>query len=393
MPPSEAGTTSPSPVPHSTSVSWAMATSSSRGSPPPSASFSASAVLRAAAALTPKPCDTGKGVSLRILISCDRELMSFSTMRCVTSAFWRRSFTMMSTEERVASRTLATVRTPRLSDSPAPRDPFARGFRSSRTSKKAVACPGQNASPSDTMQDGPPHSLRRERFRSLERLRVTFAVEDRDGGRVSLDLRYIVGHDEVQIRFFRKRHGLRLELRLADPGFGLEPNEGLSGARTESPKQFGCGLQVQGERPFAARDFSRLLLHRSEVGDGGWHDADVRIRLLGHAGQVFRRLERLVGKPRRDRRLVTSEPQFHIGSMLERGSGEFDAGPAGRSVRDHADVVDGFHRGPGHDEDPYLVKVSRTEATNHPRDNRVHVGHLRLVFVAARVDKLNSEFP
>src|SRR5207244_4060723 len=204
MPPREAGTTSPSPVAHSTSVSWAMATSSSRGSPPPSASSSASAVLRAAAALTPKPCDTGKGVSLRILISSDREPVSFSTTRCVTSAFWRRSFTMMSREERLASRTLATVRTPRLSDSPAPRDPLA--------------------------------------LRSLERLRVTFAVEDRDGGRVSLDLRYIVGDDEVQIRFLRKRHGPGLELRLADPGFRLEPDEGLPCALAESPKQFGGGL-------------------------------------------------------------------------------------------------------------------------------------------------------
>src|SRR5207253_3037256 len=152
MPPREAGTTSPSPVAHSTSVSWAMATSSSRGSPPPSASSSASAVLRAA------------------------------------------------------------------------------------------ACPGQNASPADTMQDGPPHPLRGERLRSLERLRVTFAVEDRDGGRVSLDLRYVVGHDEVQIRFLRKRHRPGLELRLADPGFGLEPDEGLPCALAESPKQFGGGL-------------------------------------------------------------------------------------------------------------------------------------------------------
>src|SRR5438309_1689445 len=227
MPPREAGTTSPSPVAHSTSVSWAMATSSSRGSPPPSASSSASAVLRAAAALTPKPCDTGKGVSLRILISSDREPVSFSTTRCVTSAFWRRSFTMMSREERLASRTLATVRTPRVSDSPAPRDPLARGSGSSWTSKKAVACPGQNASPSDTMQDGPPHPLRRERLRSLERLRVTFAVEDRDGGRVSLDLRYVVGDDEVKIRFLRMRDGPGLDLRLADLSLCIDIVDGL----------------------------------------------------------------------------------------------------------------------------------------------------------------------
>src|SRR2546430_15128683 len=219
---------------------------------------------------------------------------------------------MMSREERVASRTLATVRTPRLSDSPAPRDPFARGFGSSWTSKKAVACPGQNASPSDTMQDGPPHPLRRERLRSLEGLGVTFAVEDRDGGAVSLDLRYVVGHDEVQVRFLRKRHGPGLELRLADPGFGLVPDEGLPCALAESPKQFGRGLQVQGERPFAARDFSRLLFHRSEVGDSRWHRTDVRLRPLRPARPVFRPLERLVGKPKADRHPVPSAPPFPL---------------------------------------------------------------------------------
>src|SRR2546428_7087159 len=319
MPPREAGTTSPSPVPHSTSVSWAMATSSSRDSPLPSASSSASAVLRAAAALTPKPCDTGKGVSVRCLILRGREPVSFSTARRVTSAFWRRSFTMMSTEERVASRTLATVRTPRLSERPAPRDPFARGFGSSWTSKKAVACPGQNASPSDTMQDGPPHPLRRERLRSLECLRMPLAVEDRDRGRVSLHLRHVVGHDEIQVRFLRQSHRPRLELRLTDPGFCLEPNEGLPGAFAEPFEQFRRRLQFEGKRPFAARDFARLFLHRGEVGDGGRHDTDVGIRLLGQSGQVVRRLEGLEGKPGSDSRLVTSEPQIHVCPMLVGG--------------------------------------------------------------------------
>src|SRR2546430_10033228 len=159
---------------------------------------------------------------------------------------------MMSREERVASRTLATVRTPRLSDSPAPRDPFARGFGSSWTSKKAVACPGQNASPSDTMQDSPPHPLRRERLRSLERFRVTLAVEDRDGGGVSFGLRYVVGHDEVQIRFLRKRHGPGLELRVADPGFGLEPAEALPRPLAESPTQFPVGARIMLNAPFTA---------------------------------------------------------------------------------------------------------------------------------------------
>src|SRR5437016_14008532 len=77
--------------------------------------------------------------------------------------------------------------------------------------------------------------------------------------------------------------------------------------------------------------------------------------------------------------------------MLERGSREFDSGPAGRPVRDHADIVDGFHRGAGDHEDPYLLKVSGPEATNDPGDNRVNVGHLRLVFVPPRVDKLKTE--
>src|SRR5207247_8478412 len=63
IPPIEAGTTSPRPVPHSASVSCARATSSWRDTPKPRASFIASAVLRAAAALTPNPWDTGSGVS------------------------------------------------------------------------------------------------------------------------------------------------------------------------------------------------------------------------------------------------------------------------------------------------------------------------------------------
>src|SRR5205823_9955057 len=104
-------------------------------------------------------------------------------------------------DARESSRTRATVRTPRLRHSPAPREPFFRGSGSSRTSKNAVTCPGQNASPSDTMEDGPPHPLGRERLRSFERLRATLAVEDRVGRRVSLDLWDIVCLDAVVVRF------------------------------------------------------------------------------------------------------------------------------------------------------------------------------------------------
>src|SRR5436853_7885849 len=79
--------------------------------------------------------------------------------------------------------------------------------------------------------------------------------------------------------------------------------------------------------------------------------------------------------------------------MLERGSREFDSGPAGRPVRDHADIVDGFHGGPGDHEDPNLLKVSEPEATNDPSDNRVHFGHLRLVLAPPQVAKLKTELP
>src|SRR5207247_126292 len=133
IPPIEAGTTSPRPVPHSTSVSCARATSSWRDTPEPRASFIASAVLRAAAALTPNPWDTGSGVSLKILISMGRGPTIFSTTRRVTSAGRRRSFTRMSIAGREASRSFATVWTPRLNERPAPREPFARGFGFSRS--------------------------------------------------------------------------------------------------------------------------------------------------------------------------------------------------------------------------------------------------------------------
>src|SRR3989442_4016840 len=108
--------------------------------------------------------------------------------------------------------------------------------------KKACSWGVQISSLAHRRGDTPPHPLRRERLRSLERLRVTLAVEDRDRGGVSFDLRYVVGHDEVQIRFLRKSHGPGLEFRFADPGFGLEPDEGLPCALAESLKQFRGGL-------------------------------------------------------------------------------------------------------------------------------------------------------
>src|SRR5207245_11454911 len=120
---------------------------------------------------------------------------------------------MMSIAGRASSRTLATVRTPRLRHSPAPREPFFRGSGSSWTSKNAVTCPGQKASPSDTMEDGPPHPFRCERLRPFERLRATPAVEDRDGRRVPLDLRHVVRYDEVDVRLFHEGPRARFQPR------------------------------------------------------------------------------------------------------------------------------------------------------------------------------------
>src|SRR3989442_13642884 len=113
---------------------------------------------------------------------------------------------MMSIAGRASSRTLATVRTPRLRHSPAPREPFFRGSGSSWTSKNAVTCPGQKASPSDTMEDCPPHPLRRERLRPFERLGATLPVEDRDGRRVPLAFEDVVCHAEVACRLFSRAH-------------------------------------------------------------------------------------------------------------------------------------------------------------------------------------------
>src|SRR5712691_12070484 len=159
---------------------------------------------------------------------------------------------MMSIAGRASSRTLATVRTPRLRHSPAPREPFFRGSGSSWTSKNAVPCPGQKASPSDTMEDCPPHPLRRERLRPFERLGATLAVEDRDGRRVPFDLGDVVRHDEVDVRLFHERHRPGLQFRFADARFRLEANQGLLRAFAEPIEDLWCRLQVQAQEAFAA---------------------------------------------------------------------------------------------------------------------------------------------
>src|SRR6266571_2368952 len=265
IPPSEAGTTSPRPVRHSTSVSWAIATSSARGVPRPSASSRANAVLRAAAALTPNPCETGRGDSLRILTSNEPPAKIFSATFRVTSAVSRLPFTRMSIEGLGASRTRATVWTPRPRQSPAPRDPFFRGSESSTTSKNAVTCPGQNASPSDTMEDRPPDPLRRERLRPLERVGLPFAVEDRHGGRVPFDLRDVVRDDEVDVGFLDEGHRPRLEVGTRHARFRLEADQDFLRALAEPFEELGRGLQLQRHATFPARDLAFLLFRGGEV--------------------------------------------------------------------------------------------------------------------------------
>src|SRR2546427_1185782 len=349
IPPKDAGTTSPRPVPHSTSVSWAMATSSSRGTFDPRASSRARAVLNAAAALTPNPCETGRFVSLRILTSHDRPPRTFCATRWVTSAFWRRPFTMMSIDDRASSRTRATVWTPRSRHRPAPREPFFRGSGSSWTSKNAVTCPGQNASPSDTMEDGPPHPLGRESLRTFERLRPTLAVEDRDGGRVPLDLGDVVCDDEVDVRLFHERHRPGLQFRFTDARFRLEANQGLLRAFAEPIEDLRRRLQVQTQDAIAARDLAGLFFRGREIRDRGGDDADVRIRFLGHRDEICGRLESLEREPRRYRRFVSPEPELHVRAVLESDLGEFDPRPARRAVRHDTDVVDRLNRRSGHD--------------------------------------------
>src|SRR5437899_3869125 len=172
---------------------------------------------------------------------------------------------MMSIAGRASSRTLATVRTPRLRHSPAPREPFFRRSGSSWTSKNAVTCPGQKASPPDTMRDCPPHPLRRERLRPFERLGATLAVEDRDGRRVPLDFGDVVCHDEVDVRLFYKGHRAGFQLRLADTGFRLEAHEGLLRALAKPIEDLGRRLQVQAQDAIAARDLAGLLFRGREV--------------------------------------------------------------------------------------------------------------------------------
>src|SRR5213594_1452094 len=392
IPPKDAGTTSPRPVPHSTSVSCAMATSSSRGTWDPRASSRARAVLKAAAALTPNPCETGRFVSLRIFTSKDRSPRTFCTTRWVTSAFWRRPFTMTSIDERASSRTRATVWTPRFRQRPAPREPFFRGSGSSWTSKNAVTCPGQNASPSDTMEDGPPHPLGREGLRTFERLRPTLAVEDRDGGRVPLDLGDVVRHDEVDVRLFDEGHRARLQVRLADARLRLEPHKGLLCALAKPIEDLGRRLQVQTQDAIAARDLAGLFFRGREIRDRGGDDADVRIRFLGHRDEICGRLEGLERKPWRYRGFVSPEPELHVRAVLEGDLGEFDSRPARRAVRHDADIVNRLDRRSGHDQHAHVDQVLRTKSADDIGHDRLDVCHLRFLFLAFRFDQLDAKF-
>src|SRR2546425_4266949 len=172
---------------------------------------------------------------------------------------------MMSIAGRASSRTLATVRTPSLRHGPARGELFLRRSGSSWTSKNAVTCPGQKASPSDTKEDCPPHPLRRERLRPFERLGATLAVEDRDGRRVPLDFGDVVCHDEVDVCLFYKGHREGFQLRLADTGFRLEAHEGLLRALAKPIEDLGRRLQVQAQDAIAARDLAGLLFRGREV--------------------------------------------------------------------------------------------------------------------------------
>src|SRR2546428_8426626 len=98
------------------------------------------------------------------------------------------------------------------------------------------------------MEEGPPHPLGRESLRTFERLRPTLAVEDRDGGRVPLDLGDVVCHDEVDVRLFHERHRPGLQFRFADARFRLEANQGLLRAFAEPIEDLRRRLQVQTDR-------------------------------------------------------------------------------------------------------------------------------------------------
>src|SRR2546427_1293466 len=391
IPPKDAGTTSPRPVLYSTSVSWAMATSSSRGTFDPRASSRARAVLKAAAALTPNPCETGRFVSLRIFTSQDRSPRTLCATRWVTSAFWRRPFTTTSIEERASSRTRATVWTPRSRHRPAPREPFFRGSGSSWTSKNAVTCPGQNASPAAPWEDGPPHPLGRESLRTFERLRPTLAVEDRDGGRVPLDLGDVVCHDEVDVRLFHERHRPGLQFRFADARFRLEANQGLLRAFAEPIEDLRRRLQVQTQDAIAARDLAGLFFRGREIRDRGGADADVCIRFLGHRDEICGRLESLEREPWRYRRFVSPEPELHVRAVFEGDLGEFDSRPAGRAVRHDTDVVDRLNRRSGHDQHAHVDQVLRAESADDMGHDRLDVRHLCFLFLAFRFEQLDAK--
>src|SRR2546427_4064951 len=135
--------------------------------------------------------------------------------------------------------------------------------------------PGANASPCETMEHGSPDFLRGEGFGALERLPVSFSVQEEDRGAPAAHLHDVVRDDEVEPDLLHEGLGPGLQLGRAHPRLRLEPDEDLRALPEGGEDLRGRG-ELEGDGPVSRRDLPFRLLRR-KVADRGGHDAYVRV--------------------------------------------------------------------------------------------------------------------
>src|SRR2546426_5296388 len=128
--------------------------------------------------------------------------------------------------------------------------------------------PGANASPWETMEHGSPDFLRGEGFRALERLPVSFSVQEEDRSAPAPHLRDVVRDDEVEPDLLHQGLGPGLQLGRAHPRLRLEPDEDLCALPEGGEDLRGRG-ELEGDGPASGRDLPFRLLGRKVADRGG----------------------------------------------------------------------------------------------------------------------------